>query len=56
MLLDNVAEALRRQCELPAESVRADQVTLEHNIAEAVSAATRRATDHLMQCPICRTQ
>jgi hypothetical protein len=54
LLIDNVAEALRRQCELPAPTASPDEIALEMDTAEAVIAANRHATDHLSQCPICR--
>jgi len=55
LLIDNVAEALRRQCELPAQTASPEEVALEMDIAEALKAANRHATDHLSHCPICRT-
>jgi hypothetical protein len=55
LLIDNVAEALRRQCELPAETASPEEVALEMDIAEALKAANRHATEHLSHCPICRT-
>jgi hypothetical protein len=54
LLIENVAEALRRQCELPALPVSPDEIAREMDVAEAVKAANRHATDHLSQCPICR--
>jgi hypothetical protein len=55
LLIDNVAEALRRQCELPAQTASPEEVALEMDIAEALKAANRHATDHLSHCPICCT-
>jgi hypothetical protein len=54
LLIENLAEAMRRQCELPAESKSTYEIALEMDTAEAVQAANRHATDHLMNCPICR--
>jgi hypothetical protein len=54
-LIDNVAEALRRQCELPARTATPHEIALEMDIAEALKAANRHATDHLSHCPMCRT-
>ncbi len=54
LLIDNVSEALRRQCELPALPASPDEIALEIDAAEAVKAANRHATDHLAQCPVCR--
>jgi len=54
LLIDNVAEALRRQCELPARPTTPQEIALEMDTAEAVKAANRHATDHLSRCPVCR--
>ncbi|WP_158792630.1 hypothetical protein [Granulicella sp. L60] len=54
-LLNNLAEAMRLQCELPAQTKSSYEIALEMDTAEAVQYATRYATDHLMRCPICRT-
>jgi hypothetical protein len=56
LLIENLAEAMRRQCELPAHTRSDHDVALEMDAAEAVHAANRHATDHLMRCPICRAQ
>jgi hypothetical protein len=56
LLVDNVAEALRRQCELPALPASSDEIALEMDTAEAVKAANRHATEHLSHCPICRSE
>lgn len=56
LLIANLAEAMRRQCELPAETKTPYEIALEMDTAEAVQAANRHATDHLIKCPICRTQ
>jgi hypothetical protein len=55
LLLQNIAEAMRRQCELPAKSKSIEEIAREMDTAEAVQAANRHAADHLMACPICRT-
>jgi hypothetical protein len=55
LLLQNIAEAMRRQCELPAKSRSIEEIAHEMDTAEAVQAANRHAADHLMACPICRT-
>lgn len=55
LLLANLAEAMRRQCELAAHPASPHEIALEMDTAEAVQAANRHATDHMMQCPICRT-
>ncbi|NYF89133.1 hypothetical protein RBB79_06250 [Tunturiibacter empetritectus] len=55
LLLQNLAEAMRRQCELPAKSKAIEEIAREMDTAEAVQAANRHAADHLMACPICRT-
>ena len=55
LLLQNIAEAMRRQCELPAKSKSIEALALEMDTSEAVQAANRHASDHLMKCPICRT-
>jgi len=55
LLLQNIAEAMRRQCELPAKSKSIEALALEMDTSEAVQAANRHATDHLMACPVCRT-
>jgi hypothetical protein len=54
LLIDNLAEAMRRQCDLSAKTTSAYEIALEMDTAEAVQAANRHATDHLMSCPICR--
>jgi hypothetical protein len=54
LLIENVAEALRRQCELPARTASSAEIALEMDIAEAVKATNREATEHLSHCPICR--
>ncbi|MCU1323732.1 MAG: hypothetical protein JWM43_3381 [Acidobacteriaceae bacterium] len=62
-LIANVAEALSRQCDLRSDiaSPDASQGTSEtelagkREIALALRAANRRATEHLMKCPICRS-
>jgi hypothetical protein len=55
LLLQNIAEAMRRQCELPAKSKLIEEIAREMDTAEAVQAANRHAADHLLACPICRT-
>jgi len=55
LLLQNIAEAMRRQCELPAKSKSIEEIAREMDTDEAVQAANRHATDHLMTCPICRS-
>lgn len=55
LLLANLAEAMRRQCELAAHPASPHETALEMDSAEAVQAANHHATDHMMQCPICRT-
>lgn len=55
LLHQNITEAMRRQCELPAKSKSIEALALEMDTSEAVQAANRHATDHLMACPICRT-
>jgi hypothetical protein len=55
LLIANAAEALRRQCELPARTATVIEVALEIHTEEAVNAAIRHVTDHMMHCPICRT-
>ena len=55
LLLQNIAEAMRRQCELPAKSKSIEELALEMDTAEAVQAANRHAADHFMACPVCRT-
>jgi hypothetical protein len=55
LLLQNISEAMRRQCELPAKSRSIEALALEMDTSEAVQAANRHATDHLMACPVCRT-
>ena len=54
LLIENVAEALRRQCELPALPALPDEIALETYVFEVVKAANRCATDHLSRCPVCR--
>jgi NADH:ubiquinone oxidoreductase subunit F (NADH-binding) len=54
-LIDNLSEAMRRQCEHLAEAKSMQEVAREMETAEEVCAATRHAADHLLQCPICRT-
>jgi hypothetical protein len=53
LLISNAAEALRRQCELPPNT--GGNLSLEMEIEEAVQAANRHVADHMMRCPICRT-
>jgi len=55
LLINNLAEAMRRQCELSAEPRSTYEIAREMDTAEAVQSATRHATNHLMRCPICRT-
>jgi hypothetical protein len=55
LLIANLGEAMRRQCELPAHPTSADEIALELDASEAVQDANRHATDHIMKCPICRT-
>ena len=55
LLLQNIAEAMRRQCELPAKFKSIEEIAREMDTAEAVQGANRHAADHLMACPICRT-
>ena len=55
LLIANLGEAMRRQCELPAHAASADGIALELDTSEAVQDANRHATDHIMKCPICRT-
>jgi hypothetical protein len=55
LLIDNVVEALHRQCELPAQPASPEEIALEMEIAEAVKATCRHATDHFSTCPICRS-
>ena len=55
LLLQNLAEAMRRQCELPAKSKLIEEIAREMDTAEAVQAANRHAADHLLACPVCRT-
>ena len=55
LLLQNIAEAMRRQCELPAKSKSIEALAREMDTSEAVQAANRHAADHLMACPVCRT-
>jgi hypothetical protein len=55
LLLQNIAEAMRRQCELPAKSKSIEELALEMDTAEAVQAANRHAADHFMACHVCRT-
>jgi len=55
LLLENLAEAMRRQCELPAKSQSIEEIASEMDTAEAVQDANRHAADHLLACPICRT-
>ena len=54
LLIHNVAEALRRQCELPARLDSPYEIALEMDVAEALKAANRHATDHLAICLLCR--
>jgi hypothetical protein len=54
-LIANVSEALHRQCDLPAQASSSEEIAREMDLAEAVRAASRHATDHLSKCPICRT-
>ena len=56
LLINNVAEALRRQCELPAQADTSYEIALEMDVAEALKAANRHATDHLAKCLICRAE
>jgi hypothetical protein len=55
LLLQNLAEAMRRQCELPAKSKLIEEIAREMDTAEAVQDANRHAADHLLACPVCRT-
>jgi hypothetical protein len=55
LLLANLAEAMRRQCELTAYPASLYEIALEMDTSEAVQSANRHATDHMTQCPICRT-
>jgi hypothetical protein len=54
-LIDNLAEAMLRQFELPSQTRSACEIALEMETAEDIQEATRHAADHLMRCPICRT-
>ncbi|MBB5344212.1 hypothetical protein [Tunturibacter empetritectus] len=54
LLLGNVVEALRRQCELPGKTRSAHEIALEMDTAEALKASYRHAADHLVHCPLCR--
>jgi len=54
LLIENLAEAMRRQCELPARNRSTHAIALEMDTAESVQSANRHATDHLMTCPLCR--
>ncbi len=54
LLINNVAEALRRQCELPSRCDSPYEIAAEMDVAEALKAANRHATDHLSSCLICR--
>jgi hypothetical protein len=54
LLIDNVAEALRRQCELPTRPASPHEIALDMDTAQTVRAANRHATEHLSTCPICR--
>jgi hypothetical protein len=56
LLVDNLTEAMRRQCELPAETHSPYDISLEMDTAEAVQSAYRHAADHLVDCPYCRTE
>jgi transposase-like protein len=53
-LLAESIEALRRQCELLPESHPAPGGTLDS--AEEVVATTQQMSEHMMKCPICRSQ
>src|ERR1700759_1787070 len=55
LLVDNLTEAMRRQCELPAEAHSPYEIALEMDTAEALQSAYRHAADHLIACTLCRT-
>jgi hypothetical protein len=52
LLIDNAAEALRRLCELPADPT---DNALQMDVSEAIHDANKHMADHMMRCPICRT-
>jgi len=54
LLIGNLVESLRRQCELPAKTKSSYQIALEMDTAEALQAAYRHAADHLSRCTVCR--
>jgi hypothetical protein len=54
LLIGNLVESLRRQCELPGKTKSTSEIALEMDTAEAVQAAYRHAADHLVHCPSCR--
>ncbi|CAN5529443.1 hypothetical protein BH10ACI4_BH10ACI4_34190 [soil metagenome] len=62
-LIAHVAEALSQECDLrsettssiPSQSASEVEIARKREIAQALRAANRRATEHLMKCPICRS-
>ncbi|MBB5339318.1 hypothetical protein [Tunturiibacter gelidoferens] len=54
LLIGNLVESLRRQCELPGKTRSSYEIALEMDTAEALQAAYRHAADHLVRCPVCR--
>ena len=55
LLITKAAEALlRRQCEPPAKT-HTDQIALDVDVEEAVEAANHHVAEHMMHCPICRS-
>jgi len=54
LLVGNLVEALRRQCELPSKTKSAYEIALEMDTAEALKASYRHAAGHLVHCPLCR--
>ncbi|WP_433965698.1 hypothetical protein [Tunturiibacter gelidiferens] len=54
LLIGNLVESLRRQCELPGRTRSSYEIALEMDTAEALQAAYRHAADHLVHCPACR--
>jgi hypothetical protein len=55
LLIANAAEALRRQCELPPKTGSSGELSHEMEIEAAVHAANRHVAEHMMHCPICRS-
>jgi hypothetical protein len=55
-LIANATEALRRQCEFPPRTGGGGRdFYLEMEIEELVQAANRHVAEHMMHCPICRS-